>query len=136
MSGESIRKFFKELLGSALVLRLEEDLLRTRSDFEARMRYQDDIIANLREEKAVLSAKIILYENTLLPLSSRAGAELVKNTRPTKPTFPKFDFSDVPPIKTRWQLEQEKYAKEVEAEIASDKEAEKANGAQAPQGTA
>lgn len=136
MTGREIRQFFVDLFGSRLVARLEEDLLRVRTDYESRMRYQDDIIATLREEKAALSAKITLYETTLLPLSSRAGAELVKATRPTKPTFPNFDFSSVPPIKTRWQLAQEEHEKEVQAEIIAEQEAEKANAAKAPQGTA
>jgi len=136
MTGRDIRQFLVELFGSRLVARLEEDLLRLRTDYEARMRYQDDIIANLREEKAMYLAKITLYESTLLPLSSRAGAEVVKTARPTKPTFPNFDFSDMPPVKTRWQVAQEEHEKEIEAEIAAEREAEKAKAAQAPQGTA
>jgi hypothetical protein len=132
MTGASIRLFFRELFGSRLIATLEIELLRLRQDFEQRLQDKDRVIENLREEKAFLTGKVGLYETTLMPLSSRAGAEIVKTARPVKPTFPDFDFSEMPPIQTRWAKAQEEHEKQVQAEI----EAEQAQVAKAPQGTA
>ena len=122
--GSKIRQFLRDLFGSRLVERLEEDLLRTRSDFESRLLDKDQIIADLRSERAVLLGKINVYEMTLMPRASRAGADLVAAVNPKKPNFG-IDFSS-PPTMTRWQ----KVVAEHEAQLAKEAEEEKAAQAQ------
>lgn len=126
MDGTSIRSFFRALFGSRAAEILELELIRLRSDFESRMRYQDDIIATLREDKAALQGKVSLYEQSLLPLASRAGADVVRTaTKPTHPSFPKFDFSETPPVKSRWAAVQEQHEKDLAAEEAAEQEAKR-----------
>lgn len=134
MTGAAIRLFFRELFGSRLLATLEVDLLRLRQDYDERLQDKERIISTLREEKAFLTGKIAIYESTLMPLSSRAGAEVVKAARPVKPTFPDFDFNSIPPITTRWNAVQAEHEKEIEAEIAKERETQQV--AKAPQGTA
>lgn len=132
MTGSSIRQFLRDLLGSRLIATLEEQLLRLRADYDERLQEKERVIETLREEKAMYLAKITLYEATLMPLSSRAGADLVKAARPTSPKFPSFDFSQSPPMMSKWDYAQQEHNKQMEAEI----EAEKSQAAAAPQGTA
>lgn len=145
MTGKDIRKFFRDLFGSRVVetlyvqieamkndhalrladkdvhmARLEEDLLRLRSDFEARLRDRDDVIVDLRATVAALQGKVFLYETTIMPLSSRAGADIVAAGKPKRPSFAA-DFS-VPPVKTRWQVVQEEH----EAQMEKERKAEEA----------
>ena len=132
MTGSSIRQFLRDLFGSRLIASLELQLLRLRTDYDERLQDKELTIATLREEKAELSAKILTYENTIMPLASRAGAEIVKTARPSHPKFPNFDFSAMPPTMSRWQKVQADHDKQMEEEIETDK----AQAAQAPQGTA
>lgn len=129
MTGAEIRQFFRELLGSRLVSTLELDLLRLRSDYDLRLQELQLIISTLREEKAELSAKVLRYETALLPLASRAGADSVKLARPAQPSFPKFDFSDMPPIQTRWGKVQADHEAQMAAEEAAEQEAKKSRPA-------
>jgi hypothetical protein len=101
MDAKAIREFFKDLFGSRLIARLEEDLLRLRSDFEQRLMERDQTIAELRTEKAGLLAKTLVYERTIMPLASRQGAEIVAATKPIKPNFG-LDFN-APPVLSKWQ---------------------------------
>ena len=132
MTGNSIRQFLRDLFGSRLTATLEVQLLRLRTDYDERLQDKDLTIATLREEKAELSAKILTYENTIMPLSSRAGADIVKAARPTHPKFPSFDFSQSPPMMSKWDYAQQEHYKQMQAE----EESEKSQSASAPQGTA
>jgi hypothetical protein len=135
MNGNSIRQFFKDLFGSSLVARLEEDLLRLRADMDSRLQDRDDLIASLREEKAAADAKITRYECVIMPTASRAGAELVKEAKPAKPNFGiADDWSNLPQVKTRWQIVQDAHEAEIAAEILAEETQSQA--AKAPQGTA
>jgi hypothetical protein len=111
--GTIIRQFFRNLFGSRYVEHLEEELMRLRQDQDRVLHDRDVVIASLREEKQQLNAKIIMYENTILPRSSRMGAEVVAYQKP-KPPSPKFNFAAMPPTKSRWQAYQEQYYKEQE----------------------
>lgn len=117
-----IRMFLRELLGSRLVERLEEDLLRQRQDFEARLQDKDQVVADLRTEKATLLGKIIMYERTLLPLASRAGSDIVNAGKPHRPNFG-LDFS-APRAVSRWEQVQADHEKTLAAE--SDQETQAA----------
>lgn len=116
----SIRKFFRELFGSRLVERLEEDLLRLRNDMDQRLLDKDEIITNLRAEKTEMQGKIILYERSIMPTSSRAGADIVARQKPKQPNW-SADFKQPPPVKTRWQLVQEEHDKRLAAEEEEEK---------------
>jgi len=116
-----IREFLHELFGSRLNQRLEEDLLRLRSDFDARLLEKDQIIATLRTDIAVLQAKIVIYENTILPHVSRIGADVVSYQRPRdKKTLekPTWSMADVPKIQTSWQADKERMEKELREEAS------------------
>jgi len=144
MSGQSIRRFFRELFGSRVVEvltaqiemmksdhalnladkddqieRLEESILRLRGDCDTRLKDREDIISTLRAEIAALQGKVYLYEQTLLPLASRAGADVVAAGKPKRqPSFAS-TFSE-PPVKTRWQVLQEEHDAQMEKERQED----------------
>jgi len=115
----SIRLFFDELFASRLTERLQEDLLQLRSDYDYRLQDKDAVIAELRSEKAQMQAKMTEYELTLMPRSSKAGADYVRtHVKPEKPNFG-FDFSAPPPI-SKWQAMVDAH----EAEMAAEQTAE------------
>jgi hypothetical protein len=137
MNGAQVREFFKQLLGSSLVARLEEDLLRLRSDMDVRLQDKDNTIAALRELMSAMEAKITRYECVIMPTASRAGAELVKEAQPAKPNFGIMDeWANIPQVKTRWQIVQDQHEEDIAKEILAEQEAAKSQAAQAPQGTA
>ena len=119
MAGESeslalrIRLFFRDLMGSRITAQLELDLLRLRSDFEQRLMEKDVIISGLREEKQLLLSKVTMYETTIMPYASRAGAEVVAYQKPKKPAF---SFVDVPAPKSRWQQVQDDWENQLAEE--------------------
>jgi hypothetical protein len=117
--GACIRRFFREFLGSRLVERLELDLAHLRNDFDQRLHDKDLIIASLREEKAQLNAKIIVYENTVMAHSSKLGAEVVAYQKPA-PAKPNFSFVDMPPTKSRWQQVQDEHDARIAKEEAEE----------------
>ena len=120
--GKRIRQFFRELFGSRVVEHLETELVQLRQDFEKRLQDKDQSIASLREEKALLMSKIAMYEMTIMPHSSRIGAEVVTYNKPKKPSFA---FVDTGHTKSRWEQYQEDYYKE-EAEREKREKADKA----------
>jgi hypothetical protein len=135
MNGASIRDFFRELFGSRLVESLELQLIQLRTDFAARLQDKDNTIASLRELMAAMEAKITRYECVIMPTASRAGAELVKEAQPAKPNFGiADDWSNLPQVKTRWQIVQDAHEAEIAAEILAEETQSQA--AKAPQGTA
>jgi|SRR5580658_4557349 hypothetical protein len=117
--GALIRQFFRELFGSRLVERLEEDLMRLRQDFEDRTQEHKIIVASLREEKQMLLSKIATYEAVIMPHTSRVGAEVVAYQAPKKPAF---NFVDMPREKTRWEQYQDEYYKEESTKDTAEKE--------------
>lgn len=121
--GRIIRQFFRELFGSRLAEHMETETLRLRQDFEKRLQEKDQLVASLREEKAQLAAKILIYEATILPYASRAGADVVAYQKPKKPSF---SFTETAPVKSRWEQFQEDYYKEEDVREAAEKAA-KAN---------
>lgn len=123
--GKRIRKFFRDLFGSRTTEVLELSLIHLRQDFEQRLQEKDVLIASLREEKALLNSKITVYEMTVMPHSSRMGAEVVNYTKPKKPSF---SFIDATPVKSRWEQFQTDYYK-AEAEKEKREASEKAAAA-------
>lgn len=107
--GAGVRQFLRDLFGSRLIERLELDLVHLRQDFEQRLQDQALLVATLREEKQLLMSKLAIYEMTLMPHASRAGAEVVAYQKPPKPNF---QFVDLPAPKSKWESFQEQYYKE------------------------
>jgi len=66
--GSTIREFFRELFGSRLAERLDEELMRTREDCDGRIVEYQHQQAQFRQEIAQLRAKIEKYEMVLLPM--------------------------------------------------------------------
>lgn len=123
MDGLTIRKFFRELLGSRLIERLEMDLATQRIDFERRLQDKDLQLAALREEKQHLVAKVNLYELSIMPRASIQGAEVVAYSKPTKPNFSKEMFLS-PPAISSWQKVQMEHDAKMLAEIEEEKKAQ------------
>ena len=117
--GKRIRQFFRDLFGSRVSEHLEIEKIQLRQDYEKRLLEKDTQIASLREEKALLTSKITVYELTLLPHASRSGAEVVAYSKPKKPSF---SFVDTTPVKSRWQQYQEDYAKAEEEKEVKEKQ--------------
>ena len=125
--GNKLRLFFRALFGSRLVEHLEVEMLRLRSDMEQRLQDKDRTIADLRTEKAELLGKIIIYEQTLLPRSSRAGADLINSITPRKPNFG-LSFAE-PRMVSAWEQVQLDHEKELAEQADREAEAAKAKGA-------
>jgi hypothetical protein len=121
MDGLSIRKFFRDLLGSRLIERLEIDLATQRIDFESRLNDKEYFIAILREENQQLKSKVALYELTIMPRASVQGAEVIGYQKPTKPSFSKEMFNSPPPISS-WQKIQMEHDAKMLAEIEEEKQ--------------
>ena len=105
MTGLEIRRFFRELLGSRVSATLEEELLRTRQDYEARLLEYVHQAAALRDQIEQQSAKIEKYEMVLLPM---VYGNLLKPKEP--PTFmPSVEPNDNSwaAIQRRWERQQE-----------------------------
>jgi hypothetical protein len=112
---ESIRGFWDDLFYSSLVDRLETDLLNARMDTQQLRQDKDSVIADLRAEKSLLYAKVMLYEQNI---NARVGIDPTRKN-PEKPSFASFSS---PPMLTSWQ----KQVLEHEAELAKEEEAETA----------
>jgi len=112
---EKLRQAWDDLFYSALVSQLEDDLLRVRQDFEARIQEYQSIVADLRNEKAMLQGKLAIFE---IAIQQRVGID-PSRTSAKKPSFA--GFEEPLPI-SRWQqvvLDHEKeLAMEVEKEAA------------------
>ena len=124
--GSDIRRFLRELFGSRLVERLELQLLQLRQDFESRLQDREQIIADLRAEKAIMQGRMSLYENTIMPLASRAGAQIAAANNPfkPKPVFPAEIMANRQ--KTRWELVQDEHEKMLAELDRQEKEAKAA----------
>jgi hypothetical protein len=120
--GAWVRQFFHELFGSRLTDHLETELVKLRNDYEGRLNDKNVQIEALREEKAALTAKIALYEMTIMPHTSRVGAEIVAYKKPTKPNFAAVNL---PAPKTRWEVVQEEHAAKIEKELEEERAAAK-----------
>ena len=108
-----LRGFWDDLFYSALVDRLETDLLLLQSGFQQLRQDKDAVIADLRAERALLQAKVGMYE---LNINQRAGIDPTRR-RAEKPSFASFTS---PKVKTAWQAEQEEHDARIEAELAEE----------------
>ena len=109
----SVRGFWDDLFYSALVDRLETDLLLARSDAQQIRQDKEAVIADLRAEKVLLQAKVGMYE---LNINQRVGIDPTRK-RAEKPSFANFSS---PPMKTSWQSQVEEHDAQIEAELAEE----------------
>lgn len=104
--GNDIREFFRGLFGSRLTAHLEEELMRQREDYEARLlEYVHQGAAN-RERIAQLEAKIEKYEMVLLPT---VYGNLMGSRKPP-------DFGDLEPDPNSWAAIKAAHEREQEVE--------------------
>lgn len=115
----TLRTWWDDLFYSSLVDRLETDLLNARSDAQQLRQDKDGVIADLRAEKAMLQAKVLLYEQNI---NARVGIDPTRK-RADKPSFASFTS---PPVKTSWQVEIEEHEARIEKELAEEAAAAKA----------
>lgn len=106
---QTIREVFRQLFSTRLVAQLTMDLMNTRADAERMRSEYQGIIADLRQDKAQLIARLTMHESKigLIPLDQ-------------KKIVPHFDFSTFPPVKTSWQLLQEKHDEQMRQELAEE----------------
>ncbi len=121
--GSAIRQFLRDLFGSRVISSLELQLLQLRQDFEKRLQDKDQVITELRTERAIMQGRMMIYENTIMPLASRAGAQVVAASNPAKPkpNFPAELMVDRP--KTKWELVQDEHNKMLEELDRQEREA-------------
>ena len=115
----NIRNFWDDLFYSALVQRLETDLANARQDAQQLRQDKDEVIADLRADRGVLMAKIAMYE---MNINQRVGIDPTR-TRAEKPSFANFNS---PPMKSRWQQEQDEWDATLEAERKAEEAAKTA----------
>ena len=108
-----LRGFWDDLFYSALVDRLETDLLLLQSGFQQLRQDKDAVIADLRAERALLQAKVGMYE---LNINQRAGIDPTRK-RAEKPSFASFTS---PKVKTAWQAEQEEHDARIAKELMEE----------------
>lgn len=121
----AIRGFWDDLFYSALVDRLEKDLLFLREDMQRLRQDSAATIAELRSEKSLLQAKVGMYE---LSINRRVGIDPTSK-RAEKPSFASFTS---PPVKTSWQAEQEAHEARIAEELNNEEEATKTSSGVAP----
>lgn len=115
MTGKDIRNFLRDLFGSRLAEVMQTEILRLQMENQALRHDKDQVIAELRSEKAQLTATIAMYQ---ININRRVGIDPTAK-KPEKPSFASFTS---PPVKTSWQAEQEAH----EAQIARELEEEAA----------
>jgi len=108
-----LRGFWDDLFYSALVDRLETDLLLARSDAQQIRQDKDQTIAELRSEKAQLTATVALYQ---MNINQRVGIDPTRK-RAEKPSFASFTS---PKVKTAWQAEQEEHDARIAKELMEE----------------
>jgi hypothetical protein len=111
--GKELRKFLRDLFGSRFSDHMETELLRLRQDFEFRIQEYKDIVADLRMEKTLLTAKVTMYEQNI---NQRVGIDPTR-VRSEKPSFASFKN---PPVMTTWQKEQADHNAQIEKELAEE----------------
>lgn len=124
----AIRQFCTELFRSNFVSLLQEDLLRTRADYEARLQEYRQQVNDLKHEKMVLENKITTLEISVFPTVSKVGADIVRRANGSpKPEFGGGSFDM--PEKSAWQAAQAEWEKQQEAEEKEMKKSATAPGA-------
>jgi hypothetical protein len=109
----NIRTFWNDLTRTYVVQTLENELITLRSDMQQLRQDKDAVITELRADKAVLNAKVTMYERNI---NQRVGIDPTR-TRTEKPSFPNFNS---PPIMTAWQKQVAEHDKMLQQEEAKE----------------
>jgi hypothetical protein len=118
--GKEFRKFLRDMFGSRYTEHMEVELLRLRQDFDVRIQEYKNSVAELRAEKSLLNAKIIMYEQNI---NARVGIDPTRK-KPEKPSFASFVS---PQVKTSWQAQVEKHEEQIAKELEEEEAAAMAN---------
>ena len=113
-----IREFLRDLFGSRLTAHLEEELMRTRSDYETRLMERERTIADLRSDVAALTAKVDRYELVVIPLASPIG-EMMRGTPKRREAT--FKEKPEPPVLSTWEEIQRDYELAQQAEAQAER---------------
>jgi hypothetical protein len=111
--GKRIRQFLRELLGSRLVEHMEVELLRLQSDLQQLRQDKDEVIADLRNEKAALTAKLAIFE---FSLQQKVGIDPSQRSA-RKPSFAA--FAEPRPM-SPWQVVQAEHENQLAKEAAEE----------------
>lgn len=117
---EKIRLFFEDLFQSKLVSQLTQDLMYARSDAERMRKEYQEIIVTLRADKDKLETRMIMYD-------AKAGIRPLNQPA----VKPQFDFSVLPPVKTKWQVVQDLHDAKIALELEQEEKERLAKEAKA-----
>jgi hypothetical protein len=92
---------------------MQTEILRLQMENQQLRQDMNEVIADLRAEKALLQAKVGMYEQNI---NARVGIDPTRK-RAEKPSFASFTS---PKVKTAWQAEQEEHDARIEAELAEE----------------
>jgi hypothetical protein len=109
----TIRDLWDDLFYSSLVQRLEQDLMLLRSDLQQLRQDKDAVIGDLRSEKSLLQAKVLMYEQNI---NARVGIDPTRK-RAEKPSFANFNS---PPALSAWQKEVAEHDARIEKELEEE----------------
>jgi hypothetical protein len=111
MDGKNIRQWFRDVFGSRVIEVMQTEILRMQMENQQLRQDKDQVIADLRNEKAMLQSKLAIFE---LSIQQRVGID-PSRTSAKKPSFANFSS---PPVMTRWQMQ----VAEHEARLAAEEE--------------
>jgi hypothetical protein len=112
----TLRSWWDDLFYSEMVQQLQQQLAQARADAQQIRQDKDAVIGDLRSEKALLQAKVGMYE---LNINRRVGIDPTAK-RPDKPSFADFQS---PKVKTAWQAEVEAHDLQIQKELEEEEEA-------------
>ena len=122
MTGKSIRQFLRDLLGSRLAEVMQTEILRLQMENQQLRQDKDQTIAELRSEKAQLTATVALYQ---MNINQRVGIDPTRK-RSEKPSFANFES---PRVVTPWQAEVAAHDAQIEKELELERQAAEAAAA-------
>jgi len=111
--GKRIRQWLRELFGSRLAEHMEAELLRLQGDIQQLRQDKDEVIADLRGEKATLTAKLAIFE---FSINQKVGIDPSRLSA-KRPSFANFDS---PPSMSRWQQVQAEHETQMAKEVAEE----------------
>ena len=104
---EKVRKFFRDLFGSRLVLHLETELLSQQSSYETRLNERDQTISDLRSEVRELKSKQEQLELDPSYFWYLANRSQTRKPAPSADPILDTSVSEWQRIQNQWYTEQE-----------------------------
>jgi len=115
---QTLREALRKLFGSRLAEVMQTEILRLQMENQQLRQDKDQIISDLRYEKAQLTAAVALYQ---VNINQRVGIDPTRK-RPEKPSFASFNS---PPAMSLWQKEVAEHDAQIEKELAAEAAAAK-----------